>query len=78
MTESSMPTQAQGRRFCPCMRCRTRGLTWPVMMIALGGLFLADQFTPRFDFSDWWPVLLIVFGLMKLIEHTASTAGHLG
>ncbi|HXE76094.1 MAG TPA: DUF5668 domain-containing protein [Candidatus Xenobia bacterium] len=76
---ASLPAvQSQARGYCCCMRCRLRGITWPVMMITVGALFLADQFTSRFDWGDWWPVLLIVLGLMKLIEHTASTAGHRG
>jgi phage shock protein C len=43
-------------------------LTWPVLLITVGLLFLFDQFVPRWDFERTWPILLIVIGVMKLIE----------
>lgn len=47
----------------------------PIMLITLGTLMAIDHFGP-FSFSHTWPVLFIVFGLMKLLEHvTASTGG---
>ena len=44
--------------------CAVRG---PIMLIALGSLFAAHQFT---EYSFWrtWPVLLILLGLLKLAE----------
>ncbi len=39
----------------------------PVLLIALGGLFLADRFG-TLEFWQTWPVLIIVFGVMKLLE----------
>lgn len=63
---------------CPCDRCRTRGLMGPVILITIGGLFLVDQFFPRLDFGELWPVLLIAIGVMKLLEYAASPAGHKG
>lgn len=43
----------------------------PVMLIALGALFAIDQFT---EYSFWrtWPVLLILFGALKLCEKVFS------
>jgi phage shock protein C len=35
-----------------------------IVLIALGGLFLAAQFIPRINFGDLWPVLLIVVGIL--------------
>jgi len=48
--------------------CAVRG---PIMLIAVGGLFAAHQFT---GYSIWrtWPVLLILAGLLKLIERLAD------
>jgi hypothetical protein len=46
----------------------TRG---PVLLIVLGVLFAVDSFGPV-SFSRTWPVLLIVFGLFKLLD----LAGH--
>jgi len=33
-----------------------------IILIALGLLFLADNFFPRFNFDDYWPALLIILG----------------
>lgn len=43
-------------------------LTWPVLLITLGLMLLADEFLPRWDFERTWPVLLVVFGVLKLID----------
>ena len=50
--------------------CAIRG---PIMLIAVGLLFAADQFT---DYGIWrtWPVLLILLGLLKLAERIGSGA----
>ena len=50
--------------------CAIRG---PIMLIAVGLLFAADQFT---DYEIWrtWPVLLILLGLLKLAERIGSGA----
>jgi hypothetical protein len=42
----------------------------PIMLIALGGLLVADQ-QDRIGIERTWPALLILFGLLKL----ASFAG---
>jgi len=54
-----------------------RGLMGPLMLIALGAIFLADQFT-RFTFGDLWPILLIVAGAVKCAASLASRTGHAG
>lgn len=43
-------------------------LTWPVVLITLGLMLLADEFLPQWDFQRTWPVLLVVFGVLKLID----------
>lgn len=50
--------------------CAIRG---PIMLIAVGLLFAADQFT---DYGIWrtWPVLLILLGVLKLAERIANGA----
>ena len=50
-----------------------RAIRGPIMLIAVGLLFTADQFT---DFRIWrtWPVLLILLGLLKLAERLGSGA----
>jgi hypothetical protein len=42
-----------------------RAITGPVILITIGVLFAFDRFTD-FRFSQTWPVLLIVIGLLKL------------
>lgn len=61
---------------CTCMRCRMRGLMGPTLLITLGVLFLVAQYSSRYSFGDLWPILLIVIGIVKVIESTASTEGH--
>jgi hypothetical protein len=42
-----------------------RAVTGPIILITIGVLFAFDRFTD-FRFSQTWPVLLIVVGLLKL------------
>lgn len=37
-------------------------LTGGLVLITIGGLFLADELIPEFNFWDFWPVILIVLG----------------
>ncbi len=39
-----------------------------LVLITLGGLFLAAEFIPRVDFWDLWPVILIVIGIGLLFN----------
>lgn len=75
------PPQPSGK-YCPCTRCRCRGLMGPVILITVGVLFLIGQmdigFLRRLDFSELWPIILIVIGAVKLFEYGASTEGHRG
>ncbi len=71
------PPQPSGK-YCPCARCRSRGLMGPAILITLGVLFLIPQFVHRLDFGDLWPIILIVIGAVKLFEYGASTEGHRG
>ncbi len=60
---------------CPCMRCRSRGLTGPVVLITLGVLFMLGEFHVA-RFGSTWPVLLIVIGLMKVLAGNLDNTGH--
>jgi len=51
--------------------CAIRG---PVMLIAVGVLFALHQFTD-YGFQRTWPVLLILFGVLKLLERTVGHPG---
>lgn len=39
-----------------------------LILITLGGLFLADRFIPRIDFGDLWPVLLVLIGIYLIVS----------
>ena len=43
-----------------------RAVTGPIILITVGVLFTVDRFT-AFSFSQTWPVLLIVIGILKLL-----------
>lgn len=65
-------------RICCCSRCRTRGLLWPTVLIALGVIFFIGQSNPAYSFSRLWPVILIVAGVVKVLESMVSAEGHMG
>lgn len=62
---------------CRCARCRLRGMMAPAILISLGVLFLLDNLGVR-GFHDTWPLLLIVIGIVKVLQYTAPTEGHIG
>jgi hypothetical protein len=43
-------------------------LTGPIVLIALGIIFLLQEFVPQWGFHKTWPVLLILIGVAKLLE----------
>jgi len=43
-----------------------RAVRGPAMLITVGVLFALNNFTP-YGFSETWPALLIVFGLLSLL-----------
>jgi len=43
-------------------------LTWPIILIALGVMFLLHELVPGWGLSRTWPVLLIVIGVLRLVE----------
>ncbi len=49
-------------------RAHRNSLTGPIILIALGAMFLLGQFAPDWGVSKTWPILLIVIGLAKLVE----------
>jgi hypothetical protein len=55
-----------------------RNLLPGVILILLGGLFLADKFfylNFSWYFRTWWPLLLIVFGLLQLANRPRRPVG---
>jgi membrane-bound ClpP family serine protease len=47
---------------------RRLSLTAPVILITLGVIFLLEEFVPHLGFRKTWPVVLVVFGILKLID----------
>ena len=47
---------------------RRRSILGPIMLITVGVLFAMDYIWGRWDFSQTWPVILVVAGLVKLLE----------
>jgi fatty acid desaturase len=43
----------------------------PIMLITLGGLVAMDYFGV-YGFGRTWPLLIIVFGILKLLERAAA------
>lgn len=52
-------------------RSTLRAIRAPVTLITLGLLFALNNFT-RYGFSETWPVLLIVFGVLSLLCREGS------
>ncbi len=48
-----------------------RALTGPILLTTLGVLLSAD-YLGSVSFGRTWPVLLIVFGLCKMLEHAGA------
>lgn len=51
-----------------------RAIRGPIMLITIGTLFTLDHFGP-YHFGRTWPMLLIVFGALKLAEKVAGDGG---
>ncbi len=50
-----------------------RAVRGPMLLITLGALLSIDHFGPV-GFGRTWPVLIIVFGVLKLLERSAAAA----
>jgi hypothetical protein len=47
---------------------RRRSILGPILLITIGVLFALDYIWGKWDFSQTWPVILVVIGTVKLIE----------
>ncbi|MGA8763949.1 MAG: DUF5668 domain-containing protein [Candidatus Sulfotelmatobacter sp.] len=64
-------------RICTCARCRTRWLMGPAMVLTTGFLFLFHTMHVA-DLDRTWPAWILVVGVVKLLQSSASAAGHIG
>lgn len=44
------------------------GFVAGMVLIVIGGLFLLNNFIPRFNFGDFWPFILIAIGIGLLLN----------
>jgi hypothetical protein len=49
-----------------------RGLVTPVILICTGGLLLANNVLPDFNLGHWWPVVVIGFGTVLLLDRLCN------
>lgn len=49
-----------------------RAVRGPILLIALGALFVCDQQIGYMPFYRTWPVLLILFGVFRLAERVVA------
>jgi hypothetical protein len=67
------------RIVCPCPQCRTRNLMGPAVLVSIGVILALDS--RDFAGLNWertWPAILLVIGVVKLLQSSASSAGHVG
>lgn len=64
-TEPSVTTSTPAS---PAKERNKGSLIGGMVLITLGGLFLASELIPQVDFGDLWPVILIVVGIGLLIN----------
>jgi len=61
---------------CQCVRCRTGRLMGPAMLLTVGVLLLLQSLHVA-NFGRTWPVILLVVGVVKLLQGSASVEGHI-
>jgi len=62
---------------CHCQCCTIHGMMGAAIVITIGVLFLLHQVPGGyFDFSNTWPVILLVIGALKLASALSSREGH--
>jgi TM2 domain-containing membrane protein YozV len=60
---------------CKCVRCQCGVLMFPSILITLGILLLLNSFDVK-GFESTWPLLLIVIGVVKILQTSGPTTGH--
>lgn len=67
----------RSRLLCTCGRCSTRWLMGPAMVLTTGILFMLHTMDVA-DLGRTWPAWILVVGIVKLLQSSASAAGHVG
>ena len=65
-------------RSCSCLRCKLHGSMGAAVLLTVGGIFLLRNLSYQwsYDSPHYWPLLLIVIGLMLFGQRSASLQGH--
>ncbi len=75
MTDTTTNNIYLRNRRCPCTRCRMFGMTVPAILFTLGLVVLLENLGVGRG-NMIFPMLLIVFGAVRLLQYSASTEGH--
>jgi Domain of unknown function (DUF5668)/B-box zinc finger len=67
----------RSRRVCNCGRCSTRWLMGPAMVLTTGILLMLHTMDLA-ELDRTWPAWLLVVGIVKLLQSSASSEGHVG
>ncbi len=67
----------RGRQSCGCGRCMSRCMMGPALVLTTGILFLLDSMDIA-ELHRTWPAWILVVGIVKLLQSSASSAGHVG
>lgn len=62
-------------RSCSCLRCSSRHMMGPAVLITIGVLFLLDHLG-ILNFGRGIPILLIVIGLIQVAQRSIPATGH--
>ena len=55
------------------MNSNETGKLWSgIMFIILGFIFLINEFLPHINLEDWWPLLLIITGVIIIYDGLAK------
>ena len=57
---------------------RNGSFTGGLILIVIGGLFLADNYLPHFSFSDTWPLILVAIGIGLILNSIRRAEDHGG
>jgi hypothetical protein len=67
----------RSRQRCGCGRCNTRWLMGPAMVLTSGILFMLHTMNIA-NLDRTWPAWILVVGIVKLLQSSASSEGHVG
>jgi phage shock protein PspC (stress-responsive transcriptional regulator) len=67
-SQNSFTKNADGSVTMNSEKSETKSIWLGIILILLGGLFLMDNFIPRFNFGDYWPILLIGLGIGLILK----------